>query len=532
MEIILFGSFLILLFIGVPVGFSMGLSAMATIVYMQGMKALLPTSGIMYASMASETLLAIPFFILAGVIMEVTGISARLIELADACFGHLKGGIALTTIVAALVFSSISGSGPATVAALGGILIPALAKHGYRKRHAASLVASAGEMGIVLPPSIAFIVFAVVASEYERISISRLFLAGIVPGILLAVAFYLVARFLPLQAEGAKTTARSHVDRAIGRGRWPVMAAFGRGNRSGASVGSSGEVGGSSRPEHGGGTSTPSTPAGAGGGAASAAMETGRDTLLRELAPEPVPGSAPEVAEAAEAVMTIRTQRASSAEIRKAFLRALPGLLMPVIILGGIYGGIFTPTESAAVAAVYALLVGLVVSRDVKLKDLFRIFTQAGVQSARIMFIVAAATVFAYAITKYGVAENIAHGILSITTNTVLIILFINVVLLIAGMFLDAISAFYLFVPLFVPVLLEVGMDMTSIGVMMTVNLALGLVTPPVGIDLFVAAGIAKIPFGEAVKGIWPFFGAGLVVLMLITFVPAVSNFLPNLLGS
>lgn len=501
LELVLFGSFLVMLFIGVPVAFAMGLSALGTILYMQGVSALFPTTGIMYASMSSETLLAIPFFILAGVIMELTGISARLIELADACVGHRKSGIALTTILAALVFSSISGSGPATVAALGGILIPALAKHGYKKRHAASLVASAGEMGIVLPPSIAFIVFAVVASDYERISIGRLFMAGIVPGLLLGLAFYLVARFLPREMENAKTNAKLHVDKAMGRKPKPGLA-----SADGSGTGTGNRIA--------------LAPAGPGGieHDSQVVSQQHSDVLILEDLPQ-------------ESGLEIRTTRASAAVVRKAFVRAIPGLLMPIIILGGIYGGIFTPTESAAVAAIYALIIGLFVSKDLKIKEVFKIFTTAGIQSSRIMFIIAAATLFAYVITKYRIAEQVAEGLLSITDNAIIIILLINVLLLIAGMFLDAISAFYLFVPLFVPILLELGMDMTTIGVFMTVNLALGLVTPPVGIDLFVAAGIADIPFGEAVKGIWPFFGAGVVVLMLITFVPVISNGLPDLLG-
>ncbi len=500
LELVLFGSFLLLLFIGVPVAFSMGISSVVTILYMQGVNALFPASGIMYASMSSETLLAIPFFILAGVIMELTGISARLIELADACVGHRKSGIALTTILAALVFSSISGSGPATVAALGGILIPALAKHGYKKRHAAALVASAGEMGIVIPPSIAFIVFAVVASDYERISIGRLFAAGVIPGLLLGLAFYLVASFLPREMNQAMTNAKLHTAHAFGRSS--------RGSTGSTVVSPPGQY-----PSAAGGTSQQ--------------LETTAHGMPAHSAPATMTlADVPH-----DTTIEVRTTRAPASVIGKAFLRAIPGLMMPIIILGGIYGGIFTPTESAAVAAVYALVIGLFVMRDLKLRDVYRIFSTAGVQAARIMFIIATATLFAYVITKYQIAEAVADGLLSITTNTVIIILLINLVLLIAGMFLDAISAFYLFIPLFVPVLLELGMDMTTIGVFMTVNLALGLVTPPVGIDLFVAAGIAKIPFGEAVRGIWPFFLAGLSVLMLITFVPAISNFLPDLLG-
>ncbi|WP_205881168.1 TRAP transporter large permease subunit [Leucobacter insecticola] len=215
----------------------------------------------------------------------------------------------------------------------------------------------------------------------------------------------------------------------------------------------------------------------------------------------------------------------------KAFLRAAPGLLVPVIILGGIYGGIFTPTESAAVASVYALVVGLFITRDLKIKEVFSIFTSAGVMSGRIMLIIAAATLFAYVITRNHIAKVVAAWMLDLTDSMVLLVLLITLALLVAGMFLDAISAFYLFIPLFVPVLLELGMDLTTIGVMMTMNLAIGLITPPVGIDLFVAAGIAKIPFTEAVKGIMPFVVSGIAVLMIVTFIPALSNWLPDLLG-
>lgn len=505
LELVLFGSFLLLLFIGVPVSFSMGLSAMATIVYMQSVSALFPTTGIMFASMSSETLLAIPFFILAGVIMEMTGISARLIELADACFGHRKTGIALTTIITALIFASISGSGPATVAALGGILIPALAKHGYKKRHAAALVASAGEMGIVIPPSIAFIVFAVVASDYERVSIGRLFMAGIVPGILMGLAFYLVARFLPREMATAKSNASANINKASGRKQ-----------SQDSSDTSETENGFESGPSN--------------GGSVAANSSSGLPDALAEFEPQnPALLTMEDLHQ--ETHLEVRTKRAPWPVIGKAFIRAIPGLIMPVIILGGIYGGVFTPTESAATAAVYALVVGLFITRELKLREMFKIFTTAGVQSARIMFIIATATLFAYVITKYRIAQTVADGLLSLTDNTILLILLINLVLIVAGMFLDAISAFYLFIPLFVPVLLQLGMDITTIGVFMTVNLAIGLVTPPVGLDLFVAAGIAKIPFAEAVRGIWPFLFAGLAVLMLVTFVPAISNFLPDLLG-
>jgi C4-dicarboxylate transporter DctM subunit len=512
-ELVLFGTFLVLLFLGVPVAFSMGLSAFAAIIYQSGTNALAPTSGVLYAGLSSETLLAIPFFILAGTIMELTGISARLIELADALVGHRKTGIALTTILVALIFSSISGSGPATVAAIGGILIPALARHGYTKRHAASLVASAGEMGIILPPSIAYIVFAVIASDYERVSIGRLFMAGVVPGLMLLLAFYVVAVFLPRTGGIVKASASAHIDHALGRSSRPgrsVKGAFTGVAGTDPTTTSAGatEVAAASAGERGGGT----------GGAAATATAT--------LEP-----GAEAQASAAAAVTEIRTTRAPAAEIGRALWRAVPGLLVPVIILGGIYGGVFTPTESAAAACVYGLIVGVFVMRELKLRDLFSVFTQAGIASGRIMLIIATATLLAYVITRNQIARDVADALLGLTDNWIVIVLLINVVLLIAGMFIDAISAFYLFVPLFAPVLLELGMDMTTIGVMMTMNLALGLVTPPVGIDLFVAAGIAKIPFWEAAKGVWPFLVVGIGVLMLVTFVPVLSNGLPDLLG-
>ncbi|MGO1398967.1 MAG: TRAP transporter large permease [Brevibacterium yomogidense] len=516
-ELVLFGTFLVLLFLGVPVAFSMGLSAFAAIIYQSGTRALSPTSGVLYAGLSSETLLAIPFFILAGTIMELTGISARLIELADALVGHRKTGIALTTILVALIFSSISGSGPATVAAIGGILIPALARRGYTKRHAASLVASAGEMGIILPPSIAYIVFAVIASDYERVSIGRLFMAGVVPGLILLLAFYVVAVFLPRTGDLAKASASAHVDHALGRSSRPGRGV--KGALSGVA-----DTTADSTPAHdratasAGATEQSAKVAGEGGGSATTATATLE------------PGTDSQAAVAA-AVTEIRTTRAPAAEIGRALWRAVPGLLVPVIILGGIYGGVFTPTESAAAACVYGLLVGVFVMRELKLRDLFSVFTQAGIASGRIMLIIATATLFAYVITRNQIARDVADALLGLTDNWIVIVLLINVVLLIAGMFIDAISAFYLFVPLFAPVLLELGMDMTTIGVMMTMNLALGLVTPPVGIDLFVAAGIAKIPFWEAAKGVWPFLVVGGGVLMLVTFIPVLSNGLPDLLG-
>jgi len=462
---VLFGSFFVLLLLGVPVAFALGVAACAALVAMGGFGELSVVPNVFTASVSSETLLAIPFFILAGVIMEYAGISRRLVDFAHACVGGSKHGLAIVVVLAAFFFSAISGSGPATVAAIGSILIPALIRHGYQARHATSLLATAGSMGLIVPPSVAFIIFAVVVSDFEGVSIVRLFVAGIVPGILLAAALMIASLFLPraTAARPARITA--------------------------------------------GGTSAPSGGSGAGTGNSADGPENAEDTDIAED--------------------TDNAPRRFAASL----VKAIPGLLVPLIILGGIYGGIVTPTESAVVAAAYALIVGLLVYREIKPGQLYRILVTAAAQSAVIMLIVGAASVFAYVVTANEIAESVSEALLGLTGSPALIVLLAVVVLLIVGAFIDAVSALYLFVPIIAPVLLEAGVDVTTIGVLMVVNLALGLVTPPVGVNLFVAAGIAKVPLVEVVKGIRPFFVAGLAVVLLVAYVPALSNWLPDLLG-
>lgn len=485
LEAILFGTFFILLFLSVPVAFALGLASIATLIAAGGIGKLAVLPSVFYASLSSETLLAIPFFVLAGVIMEYAGISKRLIDFADACVGHRKHGLALVVIIAAFFFSAISGSGPATVAAIGAILVPALVRNGYLKQQAAAMVASAGSMGIIVPPSITLIIFGVVASEYQRVSIARLFMAGVVPGVLMAVALYLAAR----------TVKRS----ALGSDRGPLVAAM---------------AGGSQRAAASGGRSTV---AGASG------------TGLTDVG-SLHPGEAEEIAKLASHGGA-GASRAPLREIGRGFINAIPGLLVPVIILGGIYGGVFTPTESAVVAAVYALIVGVVFYREIRVGHLAKIFTAAAVQSSVVMIIVGCASVFAYVITSQRIAKRMSDFILGITDNPVIIMLLVVVLLLIVGAFIDAISALYLFVPILVPVLLEVGFDITTIGVMMTVNLAIGLVTPPVGVNLFVAAGMAKAPLTLVSRSAVPYLIASVVVLLLTAYIPGLSNWLPDLLG-
>ncbi|WP_181274083.1 TRAP transporter large permease [Brevibacterium oceani] len=489
--LLLFGSFFLFLGLGIPVAFALGLSAVVTLVTTDGVQVLDVVPSVMFPSMSSGTLLAIPFFVLAGIVMQYTGISQRLVDLAFLIFGRFSHGLAAVTIISAFFFSAISGSGPATVAAIGAILIPALVRNGYQKKHAVSLVAASGSMGIVVPPSIAFIIFAVVAAEFGSISISRLFIAGIVPGIIMAVAFFIAALFVPRVRELAGL---------------PVKA------KAGA--------------EAVAGSASSGTP-GSGDGAAA-----GRTQLLTTngKAASASSGSTGSGVGSVDPTATVDVD-GGFGEVLTALVKAIPGLLIPVIILGGIYGGIFTPTEAGAVASVYALVVGVFVYRELSWKDLPKVFLESGVSTAVIMFIVGVASLFSYVITVEGVADRISTAVLGVTDNKYLILAAITIILLIVGAFVDAISAFYLFIPILVPILIGVGVDMTTIGVFMTVNLAIGLFTPPVGLNLYVGAGIGKVRLEEVVRGIMPFLICAIIALLLITYIPAISNWLPDLLG-
>ena len=505
-ELILFGVFFLLLVFSVPVAFALGLGAVAAIIYTAGTFGLANVTNVLFSSIQTETLLAIPFFILAGAIMEYAGISSRLIGFADAMVGHRKTGLALVVIIAAFIFAAISGSGPATVAALGTILIPALVKRGYMVRHAAALMASAGSMGIIVPPSITLIIFGVLATEYSRVSIGRLFMGGILPGVLMATALYIASLFVP---------------RTLGTAQDAEAA---------------------------GANGTAKVAAGTDAARAGAVMD--EQPVVATVASEPkiLEGDVPPIDDvkamsdiyATDAEGTEQTMhtgsvglavKASGAERRKAAIHALPGLMVPFIILGGIYGGIFTPTESAVVAAAWALIVGFSIYRELKFHDFKRIFVASATQSATVMIIVGAASIFAYVITREQVATTVANLIFGVTTNKFLVMLMVIILLFIVGALIDATSALYLFVPLLAPVLLEMGFDITTIGVMMTVNLAVGLVTPPVGINLFVAAGIAKAPLFEVAKGVLPFVIAGAIVTFATAYIPFLSNFLPDLMG-
>lgn len=419
---VLFISFAALLLIGTPIAVCLGSSSLITMLVqgagkpLDAVMAALPR--IVSASTSKFVLLAIPFFILGGNIMEKTGISKKLIDLAEACVGHIKGGVAMVCVLVSCFFAAISGSGPATVAALGLIMIPAMIKAGYNPAFSAALMATGGAIGVIIPPSITFVVYGSIADT----SIGTLFISGILPGLLMGAALILVALLM-----GRKYDLKT-MPKATGKERW------------------------------------------------------------------------------------------------QAFKDAFWGLLMPVIILGGIYGGIFTPTEAAAVSAVYGLVVGLFIYKTVKIKELYRILIDSASTTATVMFITAAASLFAYILTRARIDVAISTSLISFTEgNVILFFLIVNILLLIAGCFLDSTSALYIFTPLFVPVAMALGIDLVHFGTVMVVNLAIGLVTPPVGVNLYVACGIAKIDLKTISKAVIPLVVAAVIVLLLVTYIPAIS---------
>ena len=420
--LVLFAVFVLLLLIGAPIAVCLGISSICAMLVLGAGRSVSVVLGavpqLVSAATSKSVLLAIPFFILGGNIMEKAGISGKLISLAESCVGHLKGGVAMVCVIVACFFAAISGSGPATVAALGLILIPAMVKVGYDVSFAAALMATAGAIGVIIPPSITFVVYGSISDT----SIGDLFISGVLPGLLMGAALIAVTLWL------------------------------------------------------------------------------GRKSDLKRL------------------------PKANGRQRLVAFKDAFWGLLMPVIILGGIYGGIFTPTEAAAVSAVYGLFIGIVVYKTLRLKDLKKILVDTASTTATVMFITAAATLFAYVLTRARIDVAISSLLTEVAGgNQIIFLLIVNIVLLIAGCFLDSTSALYIFTPLFVPVAKALGMSMIHFGTIMIVNLAIGLVTPPVGVNLYVACGIAKIDLKKISVAVVPLLVASLVVLAIVTYVPSIS---------
>ncbi|BAS26120.1 TRAP transporter large permease [Limnochorda pilosa] len=420
---LLVGSFALLLLLRAPIAVALGLSSVFTIwIYDLGIPVL---SYNVWAGIAKFPLLAIPFFILAGVIMEKAGMAGRIVHFIRLLVGHLPGGLALAAVGVALFWGAVSGSGPATVAALGTILIPGMARVGYDRAFATAVVAATSELSIVIPPSIALIVYGTLTSQ----SVGTLFVAGVVPGLVVGALLGALALVLSIR-------------RGYG-GEEPTQ-----------------------------------------------------------------PG-----------------------QVWEAFKEAGWGLLAPVIILGGIYGGVFTPTEAAAVAVFYGLFVGLVVYRSLSLRSLYRTLVEATISTSVIMIVVTLAGIFSWTASTIGVIDRVTQAILALDGSPLLLLLVLNLFLLVVGMFLDAISVYYIFLPIFIPVMAHLGWNPIWFGIMMTVNLALGQITPPVAVNLYMGAHVAGLSLEEVWREVWRFAAAAAVGLLIVAYVPQLSLWLPWALG-
>ena len=422
---ILFISFFIFLILGVPIGICLGLSSVCAILYSGTSLTIVATN--MYSGISKFLLLAIPFYVLSGNIMAKAGISKRLIKFVDTCVGHKKGGIAIVCVIVACFFGAISGSGPATVAALGAVLIPAMVEQGgFSAPFSTALMATSSSIAIVIPPSIAFVVYASITGT----SIADMFMAGIVPGLLMGGALVIV-----VMLEAKKHNIKPSREKASGKERWD------------------------------------------------------------------------------------------------AFKDAFWGFLMPVIILGGIYGGIFTPTEAAAVSVIYSIIVGCVIYRELDLKKLIQCTKNACETTASILIVIGCAAGFSKVLTLGRIPTTVASAMMSLTDSKIVILLLINVLLLIVGCFMETLCAIMILAPILYPVVTAMDVDVTHFGIIMVVNLAIGFITPPLGVNLFVASRVGETTLDTVIKGIIPFLALMIITLLCITYIPAISMFLPNLMG-
>ncbi|MFT4743509.1 MAG: C4-dicarboxylate transporter DctM subunit [Yoonia sp.] len=421
----IFISLFALLLMSVPIGICLGLATMIAMLFVDGTPPMVLLARSVVTGADSFPLIAVPLFILAGDFMQHGGMSRRLVSFANALIGHIHSGLAYVNVLACVFFAAISGSSPATVAAIGSNMIPEMEKVGYSRRFSGALTASSGMIGVMIPPSIPFIIYGVTA----EVSIGKLFLAGIIPGVLFAVMFMFVARLL-----------------------------------------------------------------------------LRNDTEIQES-----------------------TTEFSTVGVLRSFRESIWALLVPVIILGGIYSGVFTPTEAGAVAVVYAAVIGIFVYGDIRLRDLPNILAGSAKTSGTILVLVIMATAFGRLITLARIPAELSASITNLSDNPIIILLLINLLLLVIGMFMETISSIIIMTPILLPVATALGVDPIAFGVILTVNLAIGFCTPPLGVNLFVASSISGVSIEQLSKAILPFFVGMIILLMLITYVPAISLALPSL---
>lgn len=424
MALVLFISFIVLIFLGLPVAFSLGLSSVIYLIIMD-----IPlniAAQKMYAGIDSFVLICIPGFILAGNLMNTGGITKKIIEFSNAILGFIRGGLGLANVAASMLFAGISGTALADTASIGAILIPAMVDEGYEPDFSVAVTASSSTVGPIIPPSLPMII----AGTLTGISVGKLFLAGAIPGLLLGFSLMGVSYYISVKRKHPKG------------------------------------------------------------------------------------------------------ERKSFNYVVKSFLGAFWAILMTILILYGILGGVFTPTEASIMAVIYAVLVGKFVYKELRFRDIPKVVVESIRMTASIMILVGFANVFAWIMASEQIPQLIAKTILSISTNKFVVILLINILLLFVGTFMETIAALVILFPVLLPVVTSVGMDPIQFGVMAVLNLVIGLTTPPVGVCLFVASSIGKISLVRATKAIAPFLLASIVVLMLVSYVPAISLFLPSLMGA
>lgn len=420
----LFASLFVLMFIGVPVAISLGLAGSTTIMlFSQDSVRSLAIK--LFETSEHYTLLAIPFFLLAGSFMTTGGVAKRLIDFANACVGHIRGGLAIGSVLACMLFAALSGSSPATVAAVGSIAIAGMVRSGYPIEFAAGIVTNAGTLGILIPPSVVMVVFAAATET----SLGKLFMAGVMPGILLGVSLMVVIYIIAVKKN------------------LPAMP------------------------------------------------------------------------------------RVSFKEWLATARHAMWGLLLIFIILGGIYSGMFTPTEAAAVAAVYSAFIAIFVYKDMTLSEAPKVILDSAKLSIMLMFIIANAMLFAHVLTTEQIPQQITAWVIEAGLEPWMFLLVVNVVLLIAGAFMEPSAIILILAPILFPIGLELGVDPIHLGIIMVVNMEIGLITPPVGLNLFVTSAVTGMPIHQVIRAAMPWLLILLLFLGIITYVPIVSLGLPNLLG-
>lgn len=424
---LLFGSLFVCLFLSVPIAISLAVSTLIVffIIY-PSQPMVINLAQAMLTSADSFPLMAIPFFMLVGTLMEKTGIARKLVEVAEVLTGAMPGGLGMAAVVASIFFAAISGSGPATAAAIGGIMLPAMAQQGYKKSYSVSLIGGASTIGPVIPPSIPMIMYGVTIG----VSVTKMFTAGFVPGIMMGASL-MIYNYVISKKRGYK----------------------------------------------------------------------GEEQTL------------------------------NGTEKFQVILKAIPAILMPVIVLGGIYGGIFTPTESAVIGVVYTLIVGVVIYKELSYDSLKDAIIDAGVTSATIMILFGPATTFGRLLTLGHIPQLITASMTSLTNNGIIIMLLVQIALILSGMFIDTISSIVLLAPLFVPLLKSYGYDEIYIGVIMVVNLCIGMITPPMGANLYIAMRIGNVTLEDALKEAFPIMVVLFASLLLMILFPPLVTFLPSLVS-